>query len=77
MDAWHVALTGLINTGIAQGEFATPEIDVDSIARQVFGMVDGLNAHALVNYTEDGQRLHLISRALEIELGLQVGSLSP
>lgn len=77
MDAWHIALTSLINDGIQQGEFTTPEIDVDSIARQVFGMVDGLNAHALVNYTEDGQRLHLISRALEIELGLPVGSLSP
>jgi AcrR family transcriptional regulator len=77
MDAWHIALTSLINDGIQQGKFTTPEIDVDSIARQVFGMVDGLNAHALVNYTEDGQRLHLISRALEIELGLPVGSLSP
>lgn len=77
MDAWHIALTQLIVEGITQGEFEEPDIGVDSIARQLFGMVDGLNAHALVNYTEDGQRLHLISRALEMELGLKAGALSP
>lgn len=75
MNSWHDALTAVIRTGIKSGEFTSPEIDVDSIARQIFGMVDGLNAHALVNYTEDGQRLHLISRALELELGLPQGKL--
>lgn len=76
MNAWHDSLVDLINHGIVQGEFAIPLIDVDSIVRQIFGMVDGLNAHALVNYSEDGQRLHLISRALEVELGLPLGKLS-
>jgi AcrR family transcriptional regulator len=75
MNAWHESLTEVIREGISNGEFSSPEIDVDSIARQIFGMVDGLNAHALVNYTEDGQRLHLISRALELELGLPPGKL--
>jgi hypothetical protein len=76
MNEWHKSLTEVINEGITSGEFTSPEIDVDSIARQIFGMVDGLNAHALVNYSEDGQRLHLISRALELELGLPAGKLT-
>jgi AcrR family transcriptional regulator len=76
MNAWHKSLTEVIDEGITSGEFTSPEIDVYSIARQIFGMVDGLNAHALVDFSEDGQRLHLISRALELELGLPAGKLN-
>jgi AcrR family transcriptional regulator len=71
MDAWQEVLRSLIATGAEAREF-----DVDdpaAAAWQLLGMIDGLNAQALVRWGE-GRRV-LLTRALEGMLGLARGAL--
>jgi AcrR family transcriptional regulator len=74
MDAWHVVVRGVIEGGVASGDFVTD--DVDGIAWQLLGMIDGLNAQALVRWGEVAARGTLIGHAVEGMLGLQRGALS-
>jgi len=71
MDAWHAVLHDLIASGVATGEFAVD--DPGAAAWQLLGMIDGLNAQALVRWGES--RGVLLSRALEGMLGLARGAL--
>lgn len=71
MDAWEffVAET-LQRTGIV-----AEATDVRTMARQILGMVDGLNAHALVNWQHHGDRVLLLTRSVEAILGMSRDSL--
>lgn len=71
---WHALLLGLLSRGISAGEFGAA--DADAVAWQLLGMIDGLNAQALVHYRDEGSRVGLIARALEQELGLASGRLA-
>lgn len=73
-DAWQQALKNLIVAGQAAGEFVTD--DPDSVAWLILGMIDGLNAHALVHYRDARARGQVMSRAVESELGLPRSALS-
>jgi AcrR family transcriptional regulator len=75
MDAWQAVVQGIIEAGVAAGEFETD--DAASVAWQLLGMVDGLNAQALVLWGEANQRGSLISHAVEGMLGLGRGALAP
>lgn len=48
MDAWNAVVLDLISAGIDAGEFATD--DPDAVAWLVLGLVDGVNAQALVRW---------------------------
>lgn len=71
MDAWEsfVAET-LERTGIV-----AETTDIRTMARQILGMVDGLNAHALVNWQHHGDRVLLLTRSVEAILGMPRDSL--
>jgi AcrR family transcriptional regulator len=72
MDAWQAVMHDLIAAGTAAGEF-----DVDdpaAVAWQLIGMIDGLNAQALVRWGEG--RSVLLTHALEGMLGLARGALA-
>ena len=75
MDAWQEVVQGVIEQGAASGEFETD--DAAAVAWQLLGMIDGLNAQALVRWGDAGDRGSLIHRAVEGMLGLGRGALSP
>jgi AcrR family transcriptional regulator len=74
MDDWRTFLQAIIEAGIAAGEFETD--DAASVAWQVLGMIDGLNAHALVRWEHSGDRGSRIGHAVEGMLGLHRGALA-
>ncbi|ANJ28152.1 TetR/AcrR family transcriptional regulator [Agromyces aureus] len=77
MDDWHAFLLGIVETGVAAGEFETD--DAASVAWQLLGMIDGLNAHALVRWadpsTDPGDRGARLGLAVEGMLGVARGAL--
>lgn len=74
MDAWQVVVQGVIEQGVAEAGFETD--DAAATAWQLLGMIDGLNAQALVRWGDTGDRGSLIHRAVEGLLGLPRGALS-
>lgn len=75
MDAWQQVIHDLIASGVAAGEFVTS--DPQASAWQLLGMIDGLNAQALVRWRDDASRLPLLLRATEGMLGLPRDALTP
>ena len=73
MDAWQAIVQRIVEAGIASGEFQAT--DAAAVAWQVLGMIDGLNAQALVRWGDAGARGSLIGHAIEGMLGLDRGSL--
>jgi AcrR family transcriptional regulator len=67
MDVWH----GMLRTVVVQHGATEP----DAVAAQILGMIDGLNAHALVRWGSPADRRALMGRAVEAMLGLAPGSL--
>lgn len=75
MDAWQTVLQGIIEAGVAAGEFETS--DAPSVAWQILGMIDGLNAQALVRWDGVSNRGTHFARAVEGMVGAARGSLLP
>jgi AcrR family transcriptional regulator len=75
MDAWQAMIRGVLEAGVASGEFETD--DPAAAAWQLLGMIDGLNAQALVRWGDAADRGSLISHAVEGMLGLERGALAP
>jgi AcrR family transcriptional regulator len=74
MDAWTAFLEGIIRDGVRTGSFRVD--DPAAVAAQVLGMIDGLNAHALVSWRDADARIRLMSTAVEAMLGLRPGELT-
>lgn len=74
MDAWTAFLEGIIRDGVNAGTFRVD--DPVAVAAQVLGMIDGLNAHALVSWRDADARIRLMSTAVEALLGLRPGELA-
>ncbi|WP_159800838.1 TetR/AcrR family transcriptional regulator [Arthrobacter zhaoguopingii] len=75
MDAWQAVLQDVVEAGIAAGQFETP--DAESVAWQILGMIDGLNAQALVRWDGVTDRGVHLARAVEGMVGAARGSLVP
>lgn len=75
MDAWQSVIKDLVTAGMAAGEFSTP--DAESVAWQVLGMIDGLNAQALVRWNGVTDRHAHLARAVEVMVGAAPSSLVP
>src|SRR4051794_30261566 len=63
MDQWQAVLQTLIADGVAAGEFETT--DASDVAWQLLGMIDGLNAQALVRWNDERSRGSALQRAVE------------
>lgn len=74
MDAWQAVVQGIVEAGVASGEFTVA--DAASVAWQLLGMIDGLNAQALVRWGDATGRGSLIGHAVEGMLGLDRGGLA-
>lgn len=68
MDAWQALVQQVVEDGAARGEFEAE--DAADTAWQLLGMIDGLNAHALVRWNADRSRGSAPHRAVEGMLGL-------
>lgn len=75
MDAWQAMIRAVVEAGVTSGDFTTD--DPAAAAWQLLGMIDGLNAQALVRWGDAADRGSLISHAVEGMLGLQRGALAP
>ncbi|WP_426979933.1 hypothetical protein ACQCSU_01080 [Pseudarthrobacter sp. O4] len=73
MDAWQGVLQGVVEAGVAAGEFETS--DSASVAWQILGMIDGLNAQSLVRWDGVNDRGTHLARAVEGMVGAARGSL--
>ena len=65
MDRWHAAITRILVAGSATGELGLREGAADAVAWQILGMIDGLNAHALVRWGRDANRPDLLRSVLD------------
>lgn len=75
MDAWRDVIEGVIVDGAATGDFQVD--DARAVAWQLLGMIDGLNAQALVRWGGAADRGSLLAHAVEGMLGLARGTLAP
>ncbi|GAA4545402.1 TetR/AcrR family transcriptional regulator [Amycolatopsis samaneae] len=73
MDAWQQAVEKIVADGVTSGEFTTD--DPAAVAWQLIGMIDGVNAQALVRWGRSAERGSLIVHAMEATLGLRAGTL--
>jgi AcrR family transcriptional regulator len=73
MDAWQAVVQGVIELGVAEAGFETD--DTAATAWQLLGMIDGLNAQALVRWGDASDRGSMIHGAVEGMLGLPRGTL--
>ncbi len=73
MDAWQAVIRDLVAAGVASGDFTTP--DAESVAWQILGMIDGLNAQALVRWDGVADRHTHLARAVEVMVGAAPSSL--
>ena len=69
MDAWREFFASLIESGVAGGSYRVA--DAEAVAGQLLGMLDGLNAHSLVGWQDDANRIELLLRAAHAMLGVQ------
>jgi AcrR family transcriptional regulator len=74
MDAWQGVVQGVIEEGVREAGFRTE--DPAAVAWQLLGMIDGLNAQALVRWGDTGERGSMIHGAVEGMLGLEHGALA-
>ncbi|WP_158866437.1 TetR/AcrR family transcriptional regulator [Leifsonia sp. AG29] len=74
MDAWQALILAIVEEGAAGGRFAVD--DPAQTAWQLLGMIDGLNAQALVRWGAGGERGPVLARAVEGLLGLRSGALA-
>lgn len=75
MDDWRAFVQDVIDAGTASGDFETD--DAAAVSWQLLGMIDGLNAHALVHWEDSGHRGSRLGQAVEGMLGLERGALAP
>ncbi|QIG39617.1 TetR family transcriptional regulator [Microbacterium sp. 4R-513] len=70
MDAWQAVVKGVVDEGVRTGEFETDASATADVAWQILGMIDGLNAQALVRWNDERARGSALHRAIEGMLGL-------
>ncbi|MCD1268370.1 TetR family transcriptional regulator [Microbacterium sp. MEC084] len=69
MDDWQALVQEVVEAGVATGAFRVA--DAPEAAWQVLGMIDGVNAQALVRWGDTARRSDLLLRAVEGMLGAQ------
>jgi AcrR family transcriptional regulator len=73
MDAWQQFTQQLVDAGVATGAFTVA--DSQRAAWRLVGVIDGLNAHALVNARDRTTIRREVGELSEGELGLAPGTL--
>jgi hypothetical protein len=69
--AWHALVASVIRRGARTGHFL--QTDADEAAAHVISLVEGINSYQLIGYRSDFDRMRLLTRVLEAELGVAWG----
>ena len=75
MDDWQALILSVVEEGAATGSFTAD--DPAQTAWQLLGMIDGLNAQALVRWGATADRGPVLAHAVEGMLALPRGELGP
>lgn len=67
MDDWQHWVATIVSDGVADGSFSTD--DPELAAAGIVGMIDGVNAHALVRYRTPAERGVTLRRAIDAAVG--------
>lgn len=70
-EAWHGVVASVVRRGARDGDF--PQSDADEIAAHLVSLVDGVNNYELIGYRTETDRLALLRRVVQAELGLVWG----
>ncbi|MGN6743387.1 MAG: TetR family transcriptional regulator C-terminal domain-containing protein [Amnibacterium sp.] len=71
-EAWHGVVASVVRRGARDGDF--PQADADEIAAHLISLADGVNNYELIGYRTQTDRLGLLRRVVQAELGLVWGS---
>jgi hypothetical protein len=69
--AWHALVASVIRRGARSGEFH--DTNADEVAAHVISLIEGINSYQLIGYRSDFDRVRLLTRVLQAELGLVWG----
>jgi hypothetical protein len=69
--AWHALVASVIRRGARSGEFH--DTDADEVAAHVISLIEGINSYQLIGYRSDFDRVRLLTRVLQAELGMVWG----
>lgn len=74
LHAWQDAMVALLEAGVAAGVFSVSNPGL--AARQFFALIDSATVYGLIGYLGEFERVELITRSLEVAIGLAPGSLA-
>jgi AcrR family transcriptional regulator len=69
--AWHTFVASVVRRGARKGDFL--QADADEVAAHVISVIDGINSYQQIGYRSDFDRMRLLTRVLQAELGLVWG----
>lgn len=69
--AWHALVASVIRRGARSGHFQ--QADADEVAGLVIAVVEGVNSYQVIEHHPDVDRMRLLTRVLEAELGMAWG----
>jgi len=69
--AWHGLVASVVRRGARSNEFL--QADADEIAAHLISLIDGINAYQTIGYRSDFDRMVLLTRVVQAELGLAWG----
>lgn len=70
-DAWHALVVSVIRRGARSGAFHAS--DAEEVATHVISLIEGVNSYQVIGYGAGVDRMRLLSRVLQAELGLAWG----
>jgi hypothetical protein len=69
--AWHGLVASVVRRGARSNDFR--QADADEIAAHLISVIDGINAYQAIGYRSDFDRMALLTRVVQAELGLAWG----
>ncbi len=69
--AWHGLVASVVRRGAKSNDFR--QTDADEIAALLISVIDGINAYQAIGYRSDFDRMALLTRVVQAELGLAWG----
>jgi len=69
--AWHGLVASVVRRGARSNDFL--QADADEIAAHLISLIDGINAYQIIGYRSDFDRMVLLTRVVQAELGLAWG----
>jgi AcrR family transcriptional regulator len=69
--AWHALVASVIRRGARTGHFQ--QADADEVAEHVIALIEGVNSYQVIDHHPGVDRMRLLTRVLQAELGMSWG----